>query len=334
MFSKIVLTILALALSSLSFGATEPTQPTKAKTVTTSNPFLDAVKAVNKYQKETMDLYYHGEFYLKHHSPDDPSVDHDLRDFSTLQMPTFIYKFKKNWKFSGLGEFKYSDYEAPGFPNRFYRGLFTITHENILKEKENGVKLDIGIGRRVFDRKSVPGTFGNTRLVTTWSKTFNPQLSGNMLAQYLYNDPKNTSAATWKHGVEMVPSFSYTINDKFSFSFQDDINLNTPWKNDTLRSYAITHEAYSTLTYKHSDKINPYFQFHYLHGDDYTSAAGYKTDSLDYFLGCGFTIGQKLNITPEIGHLLFTDSDHRMFVEMLDEMLKTPDLAIYVDYSF
>ena len=330
---KIFLLMMALTLTNTSFSAEE---------VSSSQSYKDKIDALNKWQKEHFDLTYHGEYYIKHHVPGaaagDNSTDNEMRDFSHMQNPTLIYKFAKDWKFLSTAEFKYADYQAgPAFPNRFYRALYSVTHDNILNEKDNGVKLDLGVARRVFDRIAVPNTYGNTRFTTNWTKAIpggGGKNSGTLFAQYLYNDPKKITASTWKHGIELIPALTFVQSEKLTFTIQDDINFNTPWRTDTLRSLSTTHEAYATWTYKYNDKLSPYFQFHYLHGDDFISPAGYRTDALDYFVGCGYNLTSKLVLTPEFGHAIVADGDGKNLADRVTNLFEIIDFAFYVDYTF
>jgi hypothetical protein len=313
MISKIILILLALTLTATSYGAD------------------DQNKAL-KYVKEKFDLAYHGEFYYKHNAE-----DRELRDYSNLNNPSLVYRPVKNIKFSASAEFKYADYQLAGYPNRFYRALYSLTRENVLTEKENGVKLDVGIARRVFDRKAVPGTFGNTRLTTSWSRALPGGIgknTGSLFAQYLYNDPKNIVATTWKHSIELIPAINFVLNDKLTFSVTDDMVFNTPWKSNTAHDLSLNHEAYATWTYKHNDKISPYFQLKYTHTEDFTAAGFDDSDLYEYFIGVGYTLNSKVTLTPEIGHKITESGDKNILVNHVTSFFNQIDLALYVDITF
>ena len=314
MFSKFLITILIVAISAASFGADD----------------LSKSKEVLKYVKEKFELSYHGEYYAVHGATD------QLTDHSSLHMPILTYKFAKNWKFTGLAEFKYTDSGTAGYPNRFYRALYTITRENLLTEKDHGITMNVGIARRVMDRKSSPSGFGNNRIFANFSRSI-PGGSGkntaSLLTQYLHNDPKNLSATTWKHGIELIPAVNLQLTDKLSYSLQDDINYMTSYYTNNPRKASLTHEAYSTFTYKKSDLVSPYFQLRYVHGDSFNAPAEpgpYMSDTLTYFIGAGFAMTSKLTLTPEIGTDIFASSDGKS----LANKFKYIDLALYVDYSF
>lgn len=315
MFSKIIMTILALAISVASFGAEE----------------LSKSKQVLNYVKEKVDVAYHGEYYFAH------GADNELSNYNNLHMPILTYKFAKNWKFVGTAEFKYTDNGAATYPNRYFRSLFTITRENILTEKDHGIKMDLGIGRRVMDRKSSPKGYGNTRAFANFSRSIPGGIGKNtasLTTQYLYNDPKVITAATWRHAYNLIPSISFHFTDKLSWTLQDDIMLYTSYLSTNPRKTQIIHDAvYSTFTYKPNDIVSPYFQLKYGHGDNFAvpeESARVNSDTVSFFIGAGCTLSPKVTLTPELGTDIFTSSDDKTTAEKF----KYIDLALYVDISF
>lgn len=315
MFSKIIITMLMLAISVASFGAEET-----AKT-----------KEVINYIKEKFEIAYHGEYYFVH------DATNKIKDFNHMQMPILTYKFAKNWKFTGLAEFKYTDNNAANYPNRFFRSLYTVTRENLLTEKDHGVKMDLGLGRRMYDRKTVPNTFGNTRIFANFSRAIPGGIgknSASLVAQYLLNDAKNVTASTWKHGIELIPAVNLQLTEKLSYSLQDDINFNSSDLDTNPRKSSLTHEAYSTFTYKYNDKISPYFQLKYVHGDQFNPpkdpGTPYENDTISYYVGAGCAVTSKITLTPEIGTDIFASSDRKTIADKF----KYIDLALYVDITF
>lgn len=319
MFSKFMITMMALAISATCFGVEE----------------ISKSKLIHNFIKDKIELSYHGEYAFVH------GATNQLTDHNFLHIPTLGFKFAKDWKFTASAEFKYTDSDTPKYPNRFYRALYSISRENLLTEKEHGIKLDSGVARRVFDRRTMPGTFGNDRVFINLSRGIPGGIGKNtasLLAQYLFNDPKNLDANTWKHGVELIPAVNLVFTDKFTFSLQDDINYNSSYYTNNPKKYSIAHEAYSTFTYKKSDFVSPYFQFKYVHGDGYAATstkanpAGtpLMSDTLLYYIGAGYSMTPKLSLTPEIGTEIFTSSDRKD----LSDRFKYVDFTFYVDYSF
>lgn len=315
MFSKMIMTILALAISVASFGAEE----------------ISKTKQVLNYVKEKVEVAYHGEYYFVH------GPDNELSNYNNMHMPILTYKFAKNWKFSGSAEFKYTDNEADGYPNRYYRSLFSITRENLLTEKDNGIKMDVGIGRRVNDRKSIPKNYGNSRVFATFSRAIPGGIgknSASLLTQYLYNDPKVITANTWRHAFELLPSITLQLTDKLSYTLQDDVTLYTSYLKTNPRKIQIIHDAvYSTFTYKHNDIVSPYFQLKYSHGESFavpTKSARVDSDGLSYFVGAGCALSPKVTLTPELGTDILTSSDSKT----ISDKFKYVDFALYIDISF
>jgi hypothetical protein len=322
MFSKIIITILALAISVVSFGAAEV-----VKSETMGQEAL-------KYVKEKFEFAYHGEYYFVH------DADNKLKDFRHMQMPILTYKPLVNWKLTALAEFKYADSEAGvalGYPNRFFRSLYNLTRENVLVEKDNGVKMDLGIGRRVYDRKTFANTFGNSRLFANFAKALPGGMGKNtstLLVQYFYNDPKNVTATSFRHGLELLPTISLQLSPKFTFGFQDDINFQNSWLSNNPRSIAVTHEAYSTLTYNHNDFVSPFFQFKYVHDDSFAApkkpGTPVTSDTISYALGAGLTLTKKITLTVEATSDIFASSDNYT----LADKFKYIDFDMALDITF
>lgn len=264
--------------------------------------------------------------------------DLDVQDAKIMHNPTVIFRPMTNWKFLVTSEFKYTDAPpalAGTFINRHYRSLILLTRENVLTEKDNGIKLDLGIGRRIFDRNHGKApSYGNNRVNATISKKFSDQLSTSMLVQYLANDPakKKIVATTWQHSLELIPSFTFQITDKLSYFFNDDFIINTPWHNNTDKNIDISHEMnIGYVTYQFNDKNSAYFQLKYLH----TSGAPFNkvtavSDWFEYYIGYTYAITPKASITPEIGSELFAAKDKRDF---FSQKIKYPEFAVYLDIS-
>ncbi|MBY0415274.1 MAG: hypothetical protein K2Q18_13975 [Bdellovibrionales bacterium] len=326
----------------------------KAEVAPTSTGFLG-------YMKSHFTASYHGEFYFNRRvdvyndrvannvTPNEN--DKDIQDIQMMHVPTIIYRPFKNWKFLATSEFKYTDVpekisSADGDPkgnvstrgtyiNRHYRSLFLLTRENILVEKENGIKMDVAVGRRVFDRNhGKAGNYGNTRLNTTLGKKFGDSFTTSTLVQYLHNDPvkEKIKPTQWRHSLELIPSFTWQITEKFSYFFNDDIIINSPWNNDTYGDVSFSHEMnIGVMSYQFNDKNSAYLQIKYLH----TEAAPFQKvkgvdDWFEYYIGYTYNITPKISFTPEIGTELFRSSDGRSFFA---QKIKYPQLALYVDMS-
>jgi hypothetical protein len=280
---------------------------------------------------------YHGEFYFVRRDIFSTNEDdHDIQDFKTLHSPTLVIRPIENWKFLATSEFKYNDNGPSGtYINRHFRSLFLITRENVLTEKEDGIKLDIGGGRRVFDRNHGAAiSYGNNRINASMSKKFNPELSTSLLVQYLGNDPakRKITNTTWKHSIELIPSFTYQITDKISYFFNDDFILNTSWYGDNAEDISISHEMnIGYITYQHNDQHSAYFQFKYLHSSSapFQQAPG-KNDSFEYYIGYTFAVTPKISFTPEVGSEIFAAKDGRDF---FSKNIKYPEFALYLDIA-
>ena len=87
-------------------------------------------------------------------------------------------------------EFKYFDSgKKSSYINRHYRSLVSIARENVLTEMKDGIKLDIGVARRIMDQKGPGVTYGSWRLTTNIRKTLSPTFTAGMFSQILLNDP-------------------------------------------------------------------------------------------------------------------------------------------------
>lgn len=291
------------------------------------------------YLKSHFSASYHGEYYLTRRDIKSKNEDdHDIQDLKIMHVPTIIYRPITNWRILATSEFKYSDVpedKRGSYINRHYRSLVLITRENILTEKEHGVKMDVGIGRRIFDRqKGQFPVYGNNRVNASFSKKMSDKLSTSLFAQYLANDPAKGAidANTWKHSLEFIPSFTYQITDKISYFFNDDFIINTPWHNDTETNIDISHEMnIGVVSYTFNDKNTAYFQLKYLHtsGNPFANASK-KSDYFDYYIGHTYSFTPKISLTGEIGSTAFRAKDGRDFFA---KDIKYPELAFYLDMA-
>ena len=298
---------------------------------------LEDTAGVYGYLKSHFSASYHGEFYfVRKDALSANEDDRKIQDLKILHNPTVIYRFAKDWKVLATSEFKYTDAVDKGsYINRHYRSLILVTHENVLVEKENGVKLDLGFGRRIFDRNhGAAGSYGNTRLNASLSKKYGEKLSTALLVQYLANDPVHVKVTntTWKHSVELIPSFTFQITDKLSYFFNDDFILNTPWITNDDHNISISHEMnIAVVSYQFNDKNSAYFQFKYIHAPaaPFQAAPGI-TDSFEYYVGATHSFTPKFSLTAEVGSKMFAAHDQRSFFA---KELAYPELALYVDYA-
>ena len=287
-----------------------------------------------QYIKEHFSASYHGEFYLTRPDVDSKnSDDHNLKDIKVMHNPTVIYKINKDWQALVTAEFKYnysSKAAAGTFVNDYHRALFTVTRKNILVEKERGIQLDAGIGRRDYNTRTTPNTYGNNRVFTTITKNYGKN-NGSLFIQYLYNDPKKSSATTWKHGVELIPTINIQLTEKLSYLFNDDINFNTPVYNNTARSLSMSHEMnLAYLNYQWTDKVSTYYQFKYYHTETFTNIPAEMDDYFEHYAGVAYAFNPKTTATFEIGSELAHARDKK---SLLSKKASYPELALYFDYA-
>lgn len=366
MYAKIVLITAAILLSGQVYAqsTTAPKASSTAKKkaaakATTTTPTAPAVVEVKKeevkaaepvvvaapeqttgqkvlsYMKEKFSVSYHGEFYvLRRDSLSTNEADKDLQDLKILHSPTIIYKPTKNWQFLNTAEFKYSDVDNDGsYRNGFYRSLSTLTRKNLLTEKDHGLQLDAGIGRRQFYTGSNPSysSYGNNRIFTTLSKTLGKH-NASLFAQYLQNDYKHPSATMWKHGLELLPTINFQITEKLTWLINDDIVINIPHHDNTDRDFSVTHEMnLGYINYQWNDKLGTYFQVKYYHSEDFTEAFQTEDDWTEYYIGASYSFTPKATVTAEFGSEIFHARDGK---DGFAEKIKYPELALYVDVSF
>lgn len=339
MCTKIVL-LTALILSGQVYAeATNAKKEVAASEDKTKNaePVLTKGQEVLKYMKEKFSVSYHGEYYLARRLPyfenSTEENEKELQDLHIMHNPTLIYKPINNWQVLATAEFKYSD--RPNyiyFPNTFYRSLFTLTRKNILTEEVNGIQLDVGIGRRQFNTGlAAISSYGNNRIFTTVSKKFNKH-SGSLFFQYLQNDYKHPTMATWKHGLEIIPTINLQLTEKLTWLINDDIVINLPNDQGTVRNYYISHDMnIGYFNYQWNDKVGTYYQLKYLHGRyDFTRNYQSDYDSFENYLGISYAHTSKMAFAAEIGSEILRSGDRKDF---FSEKVKYPELAFYVDIS-
>lgn len=297
-----------------------------------AEPALTTAQKIVKYMKEKFSASYHGEYYITRRLPFyEPITDNEqkkIQDLLIMHNPTLIYKPSTNWQALATAEFKYSD--KPNYvvyPNTFFRSLFTITRKNILTEESNGVKLDAGIGRRQFNTGLAVASYGNNRIFTTLTKG-----KGSLFLQYLQNDYRKSSATTWKHGFEVIPTYSFQLSEKLTWLFNDDIVINTSKFDNNQRDYYITHDMnIGYFTYQWTDKFSTYYQLKYVHlRYDFTKDYRSDLESIDYYIGASYSFTPKLTLAGEFGSQLFRAGDGK---NLFAENVKYPEFAFYLDFS-
>ncbi|MDD4972955.1 MAG: hypothetical protein PHY93_01320 [Bacteriovorax sp.] len=284
-----------------------------------------------QYIKEHISASYHGEYYAVRRDATSPNHnDRSIQDIKIMHNPTVTFKPSNNWLYLATGEFKYSDMPSVAYPNNFYRALFTATRKNLFTEKENGLQVDAGIGRRVFNAGVATPSYGNNRVFTTLTKTFGKS-NASLFLQYLHNDYKNSSATTWKHGLEVIPTVSLQLTEKLSYLFNDDIVFNLPKYQNTARDFSTSHEMnLAYISYQWTDKISTYYQFKYYHTDDFTKAPQTQDDWFEHYVGVGYAFNPKATVTFEVGSEIFHARDNEKLFSMKS---RYPELALYLDLS-
>ena len=285
-----------------------------------------------KYMKDNFSPSYHGETYLlRRDSKNDTDENlNKLGDVQHMSIPTIIYRPIKDWQLMATAEFKYA--KQPGgsdgtYNNRFHRALYTVTRKNILEEKDHGIKLDAGFGRRDFNTASSPTNWGNDRVFSTVTKNWGKH-NASVFTQYLYNDPKQASAKTWKHGVEIIPTITLQVTDKFTYMFNDDFNLLTPKFNNTVKDVIFTHEMnIAYLTYTFNDNYSVYYQFKYTRDAAFD---GTNDDYIDNYVGFAYAYNPKTTVTFEVGSRLITARDGHDFIA---DSAHRPEFALYLDLA-
>ncbi len=334
----------AAAATNTTTAATTVTAPVETKkneevkrSVAETAKEESTVEKVTKYLRDHFSASYHGENYFTRRDVDSENPDdHAIKDFSVLHNPTIIYKPTPNWQVLSTAEFKYTDaadHKDGTYINSFYRALFTLTRKNILTEKENGVGLEAGIGRRQFNTRTYLGrdgypvlSKGNDRVFTTISKSYGKH-SGSLFVQYLYNDPIRAKATTWKHSLEVIPTITLQLTDKLSYMFTDDIVLNTS-TGATAHDISASHEMnVAYVNYQWTDKVNTYYQLKYYHTESFNAIRG-KDDWFEHYAGIGYAFTPKLTVTGEIGSELF---HHTVYQTFFSKKAHYPEFALYID---
>ncbi|MFA6237752.1 MAG: hypothetical protein WC635_10530 [Bacteriovorax sp.] len=304
---------------------------------------VDWSSSILDYTQKHFSASYHGEVYgVRRDTESESANDRNVKDFKIMHNPTLIYKPVENWQALATAEFKYSDQAAENagadYPNGFYRGLLTLTRKNILTEKENGLKMDLGIGRRQFSTgpKQQSGgdyalsSYGNNRVFSTLSKTLG-RADTSVFLQYLHNDYKKATASTWKHSAEIIPTINVPITTNLSYLFNDDIVINTPKYDNTDRAFSISHEMnLAYVTYTWSDKISTYYQLKFLHSENFTNDFQSQDDSFAHYTGMTYAFTPKNSVTAEVGSELAHARDGR---DGFSKKVAYPELALYLDFA-
>ena len=289
------------------------------------------------YVKSKFTADYHGEYSFTRKDIDSANeADHDIQDLKIMHNPTITYRPVPNLKLIVTSEFKYTDAEVKEtFINRYFRSLVLLTRENVLTEKDDGIRMDLGIARRIFDRNhGAAKSYGNSRLNASLSKKLSEKLSSTLLVQYLINDPVmgKIEPKTWKHSIELIPSLTFQITEKLSYFFNDDIVYTTPLNSNDHRNFDISHEMnIGVLSYQINDKNSTYLQLKYLHSSAESFAKDVNLqDWFEYYVGYTHTLTPKFSLTGEIGSTLFEARDGRDFFA---KATKYPEVALFVDFA-
>jgi hypothetical protein len=296
---------------------------------------LSTAEKTLQYMKEHFSASYHGEYYFQRrmdlYLSGGPVTDKDIQDIKYMHNPTVVYKPTKDWQVMTTAEFKYTDAPAAvagSFVNDYYRALVTVTRKNILTEKDHGIQLDAGIGRRDFNTRVAKASYGNDRAFTTISKTFGKN-NGSLFVQYLFNDPRTIAATQWKHGLELIPTINLQLTDKLSYLFNDDIVINSSYVDTNPRDFYISHEMnLGYVNYQWTDKISTYYQLKYYHTEDFTNAFQSKDDFMEHYAGIGYAVTPKITVTAEVGNEIIHAHDKRDF---FGSKAKYPEFALYLD---
>lgn len=295
-----------------------------AQSATVDAKAVPKLKEDHAYLKEKLKLSLHAEFGLAHTGASDK-----LNNFTQFYLPTIGWNFKKDFSLTASSEIKYASIDGTaGFPNRFYRSLITLTRSEVLSEKDDGVKLNLGFARRYFDQISYPAAYGNTRLIATFSKTIG-NASLFIPVTYLQNDPKLTvDLGTWRHTLELTPDLSFKISDKLSLSINDDFLFTTPWNKNTVNRSTIGHESYGTANYQFSDMYSGYVQYHYVHSESFENNE--TSDNLGYILATGVNVAKNTSVSLEMGSVLFASSDKKIIADTWNK----PNFTVLFDWAF
>lgn len=329
-----------LSLTTLLLSTFLPSQVYAQSTIETS---LDWDSKALDYVAKHFSASYHGEIYgVRRNTDSENSQEREIKDLKMLHNPTIVYKPSDNWQLLSSAEFKFSDqsseYSGADYPNSFYRGLVTLTRKNILDEKEHGVKLDLGVGRRQFntgskqqlDGEYALSSYGNNRAFGTFSKKMG-NADTSLFVQYLHNDYKKSTKSTWKHSAELIPTISIPITANLSFFFNDDIIINTANSNEAERSLSFVHDMnLAVFTYQVSDKFSTYYQLKYLHTESFAAGSQNKDDSFSNYTGVTYAHTPKQSVTFEIGSELAHARDGR---DVFSKKMAYPELALYIDVA-
>ena len=280
------------------------------------------------YLKEKLKLSLHAEFGLSHET-ESQKEPNKLNNFTQFYLPSIGWNFKKDFSLVASSELKYASVDGTGgFPNRYYRGLITLTKSEVLSEKDDGVKLNIAFARRYFDQISFPSAYGNSRFIAIFGKTIG-RASLLLPITYLQNDPKSTAnLELWRHTLELTPDLNFKVSDKLTLGINDDLLITTPWDNSTLHKTTINHESYGTATYQFTDMFSGYGQYHYVHTQNFNDNE--STDSLGYLVGAGVNTAKNTTVTFEMGSVLLASSDRKTFAQSWNK----PDFTVYFDWAF
>jgi hypothetical protein len=349
MLSKILLTLTLLSLTTGAFAAEakkdakkeEKKSEVKVEVPKKEEPKKEEPKKEEPKKEEPkkemtflerFSLNYHGEFgFLR----DD---NNDFTNYSSLQNPSIGFKILKNLSFNSSLEWRTSD--KPNYSvysaNRFYRALFSLSLTNVLTEKEDGLKLDLGIARRYFDRSHPAGlkTYGNNRFNFTMSKSWGDN-NGSLFVQYLENDPKTLSGTdassdnTWRRTIELIPTINLQLTDKLTFTSTDDINYTSAWFSGHNDDNYFSHEwSFAVLTYKFNDILSSYCQFKYTYIPNFSGSDPYEL--YEYYIGTSYSFTPNFTVTGEIGSWIMSNQDNKT---ISDNILK-PQVYVYIDAAF
>ncbi len=257
--------------------------------------------------------------------------------------PSAKYTYASKYSLALSPEFRFNNgYQKGGYNTRpgkihLARGLVTAMVNNVLTEEHNGLKLDLGYVRRIFNQTTNPGNYGNHRLRAYVSKKVNDSLNFSVNNDFMYSarntwSPVNTSeredpTSIWKFLYNPISTVNLTLSEKLSFTFYYDWNLYYYHKdyNDIHRVDFVSENSH-ILTYTINDTYSAGSNFKYSHS---ISRSGDPSQSFEFAPFVSKNLTDKISLSFEVNWLTHQANDSEDGIAPRRHFWQYPDLAIY-----
>ncbi len=247
--------------------------------------------------------------------------------------PSFKYTYDSKFSFGLTPEFRYNNgYQNGGYNTRpgkvhFARALFTAMVNNVLTEKDHGLKVDMGYVRRVFNQTTNPGNYGNHRFRVFVSKKLNDTINFSVNNDFLYNATVDWKDSDWKLWYNPISTVNFTLSEKLSFMMYYDWSVRKFHREQPNKeNIDIITENSNILTYTFNDVYSAGSNFKF----DYNLDRSEK-ETVNFYVAPFVTknLTDKISLSFEVSWTTHKEGDGKKGLEPKEKFWEYPDMAIY-----